>query len=83
MPQGDNGAPARVREMDVGKKDGSACFLSRMIFSVAQGHPSKIFHYFDNLGTGTNGCAISEVLRRFFKSDRTPSYPPADRAVSK
>ena len=33
---------------------------------------SKICGYFDNPGAWTNGCAISEVLRRFFKSDRTP-----------
>ena len=33
---------------------------------------SKIRGYFDNPGAGTNGCAISEVLRRFFKSERNP-----------
>ena len=33
---------------------------------------SKIRGYFDNHGAGTNGCAISEVLRRFFKSERNP-----------
>ena len=33
---------------------------------------SKIRGYFDNHGAGTNGCAISEVLCRFFKSERNP-----------
>ena len=37
-----------------------------------EGLSSKIRGYFDNHGAGTNGCAISEVLRRFFKSERNP-----------
>lgn len=32
-----------------------------------EGLSSKIRGYFDNLGAGTNGCAISEVFAQLFQ----------------